>query len=195
MLTDHDIDLVKSTVSMRSLAGVLGFKVSRAGFISCPFHSGDNTGSLKVYDGKRGFCCFGCHKAGNIFQFVMNYMHMDFEASVRYIAGVYSIPVSDGYATKEEYRASVRKAEERKAQQAKLEEERKAKRDRLNHVACELRKCQRLQTNFEPLGPVWCRLANKAQQYENEWYGLFEELYGDRSGHSLTELIQKEDAS
>lgn len=41
----------------------------RFGFVRCPFHDGDDTGSLKAYDGDRGWHCFGCHRGGTIIDF------------------------------------------------------------------------------------------------------------------------------
>lgn len=48
-----------------------GYEPNRAGFIECPFHSGDHTASLKLYPGNRGWYCFGCHAGGSVIDFVM----------------------------------------------------------------------------------------------------------------------------
>ena len=61
--------LIKDAVSMREIAEYYGFKIERGGFIKCPFHDGDKTASLKIYDGIRGFCCFGCNLSGDVIDF------------------------------------------------------------------------------------------------------------------------------
>lgn len=40
-------DEIKSLVTMQQVAEFYGFQVGRSGFISCPFHTGDHTASLK----------------------------------------------------------------------------------------------------------------------------------------------------
>ena len=47
-------DDIKRTYSMASIIGRYGFGPNRAGFISCPFHTGDRTASMKIYE--RDFC-------------------------------------------------------------------------------------------------------------------------------------------
>lgn len=181
MLTDGDIAIVKDGVDMKELVKTLGFKVDRAGFTFCPFHQGDRTASMKLYPGKRGYYCFACHKGGNVIQFVMQYLNMDFEPATRYLADVFRLPISDPEnMSKEDLKAQIKAAEKRREDAKRIEDERKAKQHRLNEVAGKMHSIKRMLDRFEPLGDVWCRLINKYQSYENEWCGLFEELYGDR---------------
>ena len=42
---------IKRLLSARQVAEFYGFQAGRSGFIPCPFHSGDHTASLKLYDG------------------------------------------------------------------------------------------------------------------------------------------------
>lgn len=182
MLSDNDISTIKDCVTMPELARTLGFQVDRAGFMACPFHQGDRTASLKLYGGKRGYYCFGCHKGGNIIQFVMDCLHMEFEPAVRYIAGLYNIPLTESdNQSKEAVRESVKRAEIRKAEADRIQAERKAKQQRLTDVSKQMQTCQRMLGMFEPLGNVWCRLIDRYQMLENEWYGIFEELYGRKN--------------
>ena len=182
MLSDIDIANVKDSVTMRELAEKLGFKVDRAGFMACPFHQGDHTASMKLYGGKRGYYCFGCHQGGNIIQFVMQYLNMDFEPATRYIAGAFHIPLEESdNMSKEAVRESARRMELRKAENERIQAERKAKEKRLNDLSKQMQSCQRMLDMFEPMGSVWCRLIQRHQALENEWDGLYEELYGKRS--------------
>lgn len=181
MLSDNDISTIKDCVTMPELASTLGFQVDRAGFMACPFHQGDRTASLKLYGGKRGYYCFGCHKGGNIIQFVMEYLNMEFEPAVRYIADRFNIPLTESDSLSEEaIRESKKRAELRKSENERIQEERRAKQQRLTEVSKQMQSCQRMLGMFEPLGNVWCRLIDRYQMLDNEWYGLYEELFGKR---------------
>lgn len=61
---------IKRLVPMTRAAPFYGVEVGAGGYARCPFH-GEKTGSLKVYDGDRGWHCFGCHKGGSVIDFVM----------------------------------------------------------------------------------------------------------------------------
>ena len=48
----------------------------------CPFHQ-EKTPSFTVNEGKQFFYCFGCHKGGNVFKFLMYQDHLTFPESVK----------------------------------------------------------------------------------------------------------------
>ena len=73
-------DEIKRNVTMREVCEMYGIAVSRGGFALCPFHA-DKKPSLKVYDGKRGFCCFVCDTKGSVIDFVMRFFGLDFKAA------------------------------------------------------------------------------------------------------------------
>ena len=73
-------DEIKQNVTMREVCEMYGIAVSRGGFALCPFHA-DKKPSLKVYDGKRGFCCFVCDTKGSVIDFVMRFFGLDFKAA------------------------------------------------------------------------------------------------------------------
>ena len=76
-------DAIKQRVTMPEIMAKCGLSVNRQGFASCPFHH-DKTPSLKVYDGvgKSGFYCWGCHAAGSVIDFVMQFYEISFDAAV-----------------------------------------------------------------------------------------------------------------
>jgi len=51
----------------------------------CPFH-GEKTPSFSVDPEQQLFYCFGCHKGGNVFTFVMERDHRTFPEALRYLA-------------------------------------------------------------------------------------------------------------
>ena len=42
---------IRSMLTAQQVAEHYGFEVNRSGFMKCPFHTGDRTASLKLYDG------------------------------------------------------------------------------------------------------------------------------------------------
>ena len=80
-------EIIKGTVSMRTVAEMLGYTVGRDGFMVCPFH-GDTDASLKIYEnrhGHNGWHCFGCGKGGSVIDFVMESEGCGFQQAVRVI--------------------------------------------------------------------------------------------------------------
>lgn len=73
---------IKETLTAREVVEFYGFTPNRGGYIHCPFHAGDNNGSLKVYDGDRGWHCFGCNAGGTVIDFVMKLFDISFRQAV-----------------------------------------------------------------------------------------------------------------
>lgn len=70
---------IKERLTARQVVELYGFHPDRSGYIQCPFHTGDNHGSLKVYDGsKTGWHCFGCGAGGSVIDFVMRLFNISF---------------------------------------------------------------------------------------------------------------------
>ncbi len=81
----NGIDLfsrIREVLPMREVAEQYGFEVNRAGFMPCPFHSGDDTPSLKIYNGSRGWHCFGCGSGGDPVDFVRRLFSLDVRAAM-----------------------------------------------------------------------------------------------------------------
>ena len=66
---------------MIDICKTYGFNIHRGNFICCPFHN-EKTPSLKLYDGNRGFYCFGCGEHGSVIDFVMRYFGLDFQSAI-----------------------------------------------------------------------------------------------------------------
>lgn len=112
---------ITEAVSMPEICERYGIKTSRTGFISCPFHH-EKTPSLKVYDGKKGFYCFGCGKSGNVITFVMSYFGIDFKTALMKLNSDFSLNLPlERKMTLREKQYLDRKGKERK----RLEEQRK----------------------------------------------------------------------
>lgn len=83
-----DKETIKQQNSMRDVLSRYGMIPNRAGFISCPFHSGDRTASMKIY--KDSYYCFGCGATGDIFTFVQSMDNCDFKTAFQ-ILGEHTI--------------------------------------------------------------------------------------------------------
>lgn len=145
---DVDCSEIKNTYSMRDIVERYGFHPNRAGFISCPFHQGDRTPSLKVYE--KDYHCHACGANGDIFTFVQEIEGVSFKEAFLSLGGT--------------YRPCSRIASQMRREQIKREreEQREAERERtawkwsrLGEVCRTLRMLDRLIPGMEPYSEVW----------------------------------------
>lgn len=145
-------DEIKQSVSMREVVERYGYHPNRAGFISCPFHQGDRTPSMKIY--KRDYHCHACGNHGDVFTFVMGMEHCDFKTAYKALGGSYR-QQSDHQRNLYHYHLKKRKEDEIKRLQ-RIEQEKK-------EVTEEIR----MQKLFKKLSPVfsddWCEAVNRLE--------------------------------
>ncbi len=67
----------------------------------CPFHN-EKTPSFTVSPSKEIFKCFGCGKAGNSVNFIMEHEHLSYPEALKYLAHKYHIEVVEKELTPEE---------------------------------------------------------------------------------------------
>ncbi len=85
-------EIIKQSLSMQEVAKRYGFILDRAGFVQCPFHTGDNTASLKLYPGKGGgFYCFGCKAHGSVIDFIMMLFDCSFQTALERLNSDFSL--------------------------------------------------------------------------------------------------------
>ena len=115
-----DTSIIKQSVTLSQACQMYGIDINRQGFSRCPFHSGDNTPSFKIYPGDRGFYCFGCGAAGDVIKFVQLLFNLSFIEAVKKLNSDFSLGLGEkpSYA---EYRKSRRlQAERDKAKRNKV---------------------------------------------------------------------------
>lgn len=78
---------LKQSLSMQEVIGRYGLYMNRTGFISCPFHKGDRTPSMKIYP--KDYHCHACGANGDIFSFVMGMENCDFKTAFQSLGGTY----------------------------------------------------------------------------------------------------------
>ncbi|MEF9880508.1 MAG: CHC2 zinc finger domain-containing protein, partial [Clostridia bacterium] len=74
-------EIIRQRVPTSALIASLGLKRNHAGFICCPFH-GEDTPSLRIYEGSRGWCCFGCNASGSVIDFVMRWYDIGYQQAL-----------------------------------------------------------------------------------------------------------------
>lgn len=147
------VEEIKATYSMRDIVERYGFQPTRAGFIPCPFHSGDRQPSLKVYD--RDFHCHSCGAHGDIFDFVMRMDDISFKEAYQSLGGEYQQPNFSS-------RMAVYQAQKQRAMRQKAADREREKR-RLNNMLIGIYRAY--MERSEPLSDVWCDCYN-ALQYQ-----------------------------
>ena len=65
----------------------------------CPFHD-DTNPSMSVSREKQIYTCFSCHATGNVFNFLMDYEHMDFKEVLKYLGDRVGIDTGSVHVTK-----------------------------------------------------------------------------------------------
>lgn len=156
---------IKSQYSMRDIVSQHGLHPNRAGFISCPFHQGDRTASMKIY--KDSFHCFGCGANGDIFTFTQRMYNCDFKTAFGLLGGTYE-KLSKA-AELDVYHAKKAK-EKRLRKKAELEQKIKVNNKLIGVYVTWVKK-------LEPLSDAWCDCQN----------ALFMALYHDEK---LTEELE-----
>lgn len=146
---------IKSMYSMRDILTKCGLsEPNRAGFIKCPFHKGDRTASMKIYE--NDYHCFGCGANGDIFSFLEQFYDISFKDAFLMLGGEYEKKPS--YSSK----LAIYRAEKQKEMKRKKEQRAREKR-KLNSDLIDIYRTYMEQS--EPLSDVWCDCCN-ALQYQ-----------------------------
>jgi len=98
-------DTIESIISAARIEEVVGEFVSlkRRGVNQiglCPFHN-EKTPSFTVSPAKGIYKCFGCGKAGNAVNFIMEHEHFTYPEALRYLARKYNIEIEEEQQTPE----------------------------------------------------------------------------------------------
>lgn len=127
-MTDDWAREIKETLNARQVLTRYGVRVNAGGFARCPFHSGgaERTPSLKCYDGRGGYHCFGCGETGSVLDFVMKYFNLSFKDACKKLNDDFGIGLRIGEELNEEERKRIsREAYERRKRRREYENRRK----------------------------------------------------------------------
>lgn len=115
---------IKERLTAREVVEFYGFHIDRAGYIQCPFHTGDDHGSLKVYEGgKTGWHCFGCGAGGSVIDFAMRLFDINFRQAVLRLNTDFNLGLTGEKRTRAEQSAILEQRRREAARRAELEAE------------------------------------------------------------------------
>lgn len=160
------VEEIKSQYSMRDVVEKYGFHPNRAGFISCPFHTGDNSPSLKIY--ARDFHCHACGANGDIFTFIQKMDNCDFKTAFYSLGGTYQKPTDAS-------KLAVYRLKKAKENRQKKEEQLK---ERIRHNNALIGIYVTWMKRLEPLSDAWCDCMNAY----TKCLGIDEELQKEMEG-------------
>lgn len=106
---------IKDRLTAPEVFAFYGFQPDRSGFLRCPFHQGDRHGSLKVYEGDRGWHCFCCGRGGSVIDFVMELFGLSFHEACRKLNEDFRLGLTDQRPSRAEITAW-RRARRREAE-------------------------------------------------------------------------------
>ena len=110
------VDEIKSQYSMRDILQMYGLQANRSGFISCPFHSGDHSPSMKIYH--KDYHCHACGANGDIFSFIQGMERCSFKEAFLKLGGSYE-QKSNWQKKRFEYQLQQKKDKERRELESK----------------------------------------------------------------------------
>lgn len=142
-------EVIKEAVSCRKFFESKGLQINSNGFICCPFH-GEKTASLKVYSNGRGWCCFGCHKGGDVINLAQLWYHVGFTDAMRQLDKDFNLGLYDGNTDVSMYALSAVQIAQRKAQREKEERQKQAIEAEYLAVFDEWLAADRIIRNYEP---------------------------------------------
>lgn len=172
------IEIIKDSVSVRDACEAYGIEVNRAGFACCPFH-GEKTPSMKVYDGSRGFYCFGCHVGGDVIAFVQKLFGLSVVDAEKRLSEDFSLGLEFRSSDQEARKKASREAYKRRKQTELWKEGYAERRIAYDKALTEFARLDRIIANGidRRTGEIPADLADalrnmetaQARLYEAEW--------------------------
>lgn len=107
MIPKHTIDQIFEAAIIEEVVGEFVVLKKRGANLlgNCPFHN-EKTPSFTVSPAKGIYKCFGCGKAGNSVNFIMEHEHYTYPEALRYLANKYQIEVEELEETDAQKQAS-----------------------------------------------------------------------------------------
>ncbi len=102
MIKKETIDVIMDTARIEEVVGdFVNLKRRGTNLLGlCPFHN-EKTPSFNVSPIRGIYKCFGCGKAGNLVNFIMDHEHYSYPEALRYLAEKYNIAIEEDEKTPE----------------------------------------------------------------------------------------------
>ena len=114
---------IKELVRLTDVLARYNLTPNRAGFLHCPFHSGDRDASLKVYPATDSWYCFGCGAGGDVIDFVAKMERRNFVEALKKLNADFCLGLEE--------KQSLRNVRERRQERVREVLMRKEQRDTL----------------------------------------------------------------
>lgn len=119
-MMEHLAQRVKESVRLSDVLALYHLQPNRAGFLHCPFHSGDRSPSLKVYLQQNTWHCFGCGKSGTVIDFVMEMERCSFLDALKKLDADFRLELSDSKESYRNYRERLSEQRKKAKEQSAL---------------------------------------------------------------------------
>lgn len=139
---------IKQKLNSREVLNAYGIETNSKGFAVCPFHN-EKTASFKVYDGDRGYYCFGCGASGDVIDFIKKFFNIPFNEALQKLNQDFALGLPIG---------------KRLTHLKRLEISKKAYNFNKNKEA-EKQELDRLKQDRENLLSEWIRLDKQGRKY------------------------------
>lgn len=103
-MMEQSAQRVKELVRLPDVLARYNLTPNRAGFLHCPFHSGDRDASLKIYPATDSWYCFGCGEGGDVIDFVANMEQCGFAEAIKQIETDFGLNTRESKETYTKYR-------------------------------------------------------------------------------------------
>ena len=114
---------IKALVRLTDVLARYNLTPNRAGFLHCPFHSGDRGASLKIYPATDSWYCFGCGEGGDVIDFVAKMERCGFAEALKRLNADFCLGLEE--------KQSLRNARQRKQERSREVLRQKEQRDTL----------------------------------------------------------------
>lgn len=185
------IDYIKELrrmVSGRDVCEMYGVPLNANNKTHCLFHS-EKTASMQVYDGEKGFYCFGCGARGDALDIVQKLFDLTVEEAARKINNDFALhlPIGEKLSAARQREVGRMMYDQRKKRQAK-EKERQQMQDDYYLALDTFTLCQRIIKDFAPAAPedephpmfVWACNNIARAEYELEVQETRRWIYDNR---------------
>lgn len=163
---------IKKRFKVRQVMAERGIEANRAGFCHCPFHDGDRTASLKIYDDENTWYCFGCGEHGDVISLVMRLDGVGFMEACKRLSG-------ERLSKTGRRRIAVSQAKQ------DARRRREAKKGEAYSRACEeLHRYRGLKRRSEPGSPEWVDAVNRIPMLEHKIDCMMDGSYWDDEGRT-----------
>lgn len=166
---DDAVRRIKDNYKLRDILAEYGITLNRAGFCGCPFHSGDNTPSMKIYDNNT-FHCFGCGANGSVIDFVMKMDGLSFRDACRRLSGGDPFEQDGKKPSREKLLRQIALAKMKRRDEQKKKQYRNK---RLAYLGGRLRIIEEELSRFSSPCDRLYELVEEREQLEPEWERLF----------------------